>query len=220
MKCSICHIEGHTKRNCKTLNIINYLDKYERITQLKFHLNLLKTSHEIQILNQTTLKNAHIYCIINNISSQQYGLFLEKYIINQYNFVKTGASECIGDCSRYRDNFEIKTSLGGASHEKFNFVQIRISQKINYYIFTAYNVNLENVEDEGELFIFKIPKKNIINILMNFGHYAHGTIKLNGKITLESLEDSKNLKEYALRPKINDKCWKELIKFRILENEI
>ena len=46
---------------------------------------------------------------------------------------------------------------------------------------------------------------------------AHGTIGKLGEITIEDLNDTTNQKEYALRPKYGDKCWIELLKFRIDE---
>lgn len=58
----------------------------------------------------------------------------------------------------------------------------------------------------------------MINLLISHGTYAHGTIKENGKITIDNIKNT--IKEYSLRPKINDKCWKEMIKFKIEENEI
>lgn len=195
-------------------------DKKERIKRLKEHLNISKVKHEIEIMKELTLKEAHIYCVLQNVSAQQYGPLLEKYIILKNNFKKNNSSECIGDCSKGNDNVEIKTSLGGSNHIKFNFVQLRINQKINYYLFTAYHLIPENIETEGELYIFRIPKNDIKNIIISHGGYAHGTIKEHGKITIETLNDEKNMKEYAFRPTFNDECWKELLKFRILENEI
>tara|TARA_B110000285_G_C14526260_1_gene338825 strand:- start:226 stop:441 length:216 start_codon:yes stop_codon:yes gene_type:complete len=67
----------------------------------------------------------------------------------------------------------------------------------------------------GELFIFKLNKENLKSLIVNYGGYAHGTIGELGKITIEDLNDVTNQKEYAIRPKYGDKCWNELLEFRI-----
>jgi hypothetical protein len=38
-----------------------------------------------------------------------------------------------------------------------------------------------------------------------------------GAITEEDLNNPMNTKEYSIRPKYGDKCWKELLNFRIHE---
>lgn len=192
----------------------------ERIKRLKEHLSLSKLSHETQILGSPTLKDAHVYCVLNGLSAQQYGPFLEKYIITKYNYRKNHASECIGDCSKGDETLEVKASLGGAFHMKFNFVQLRVSQNVAAYLFTAYHLSAENVEREGDLYIFKIPKSEMKGLIAAHGGYAHGTIKEHGKITLESLEDVTNKKEYALRPTIKDACWNALQVYRISEEDL
>lgn len=64
------------------------MDKKERIKRLKDHLNLIKVNHEEEIMKQYTLKDAHIYCVIHNISSQKYGPLLEKFIHKKFNYNK------------------------------------------------------------------------------------------------------------------------------------
>ncbi len=59
------------------------------------------------------------------------------------------------------------------------------------------------------------PKNDIKNIIFKYGGYAHGTIREHGKITLKSLNEKNIIKEYAIRPKYNDKCWNELMLYRI-----
>ena len=107
-------------------------------------------------------------------------------------------------------NYEIKISLGGKFNNKFNYVQIRLNHDIDYYILTAYYLSVINLKSLGELFIFLIDKDNMKNIINNYGHYAHGTLKKNGKKTFDDLNDPYNMKEYALRPKYGDKCWNDL----------
>jgi hypothetical protein len=73
------------------------------------------------------------------------------------------------------------------------------------------------LEKLGELYIFKLDKKNMKSLIVKYGNYAHGTIGKLGKITIEDLNDINNQKEYVLRPKYNNKCWNELLNFRINE---
>jgi len=196
------------------------MEKVERIKKLKEKLKVLTIKHEERIMCLDTLKNAHIYCIISNIPSQQYGCLLENYICKKFNYTKNKASDSNGDLSKDGFTLEIKVSFGGSKYKRYNFVQIRPSHKCDFYILTAYNVSIENAENEGELFIFKIPNHKMQSLLLKYGNYAHGSVKIHGTITNESLNDNDNKKEYALRCTINDKCWKSLIPFRITENDL
>jgi hypothetical protein len=78
-------------------------------------------------------------------------------------------------------------------------------------------INYDNIETEGELFIFKLTKINMKIIILKYGGYAHGTKQKLGEITIDDLENPTNDKEYAIRPKYGDKCWNELLQFRIQE---
>ena len=67
----------------------------------------------------------------------------------------------------------------------------------------------------GELFIFRLNKNNMKDIILKFGTYAHGTIQKLGVIKQKDLNNPTNDREYAIRPKYGDKCWIELLKYRI-----
>lgn len=190
------------------------------IQRLKEHLVRSSINHENEILKENSLKEAHIYCVINNVSAQQYGPLIEKYLLCKNNFTKNNASECTGDCNKDNKNAEIKASLGGAKHNKFNWVQLRPSHNIHYYILTAYHLTNSNVEEGGDMYIFNVPKESMYQLILNYGGYAHGTNKEHGKITIEELKNETNMKEYALRPTYNDKCWQDIVKFRINESEL
>lgn len=196
------------------------MNKSERINRLKDHLASSNVKHEIQIMKLSSLKEAHTYCVIHGLSGQQYGPLLEKFIRTKFNYIKNKAEDCTGDCAKDGKNSEVKVSLGGATHTKFNFVQIRPSHDCDNYILTAYHLSSENVESEGELYIFKVSKSGIKTIVSAHGGYAHGTIKEHGPITIESLNNEKIVKEYAIRAKINDECWKALLPFRVSESEL
>ena len=83
------------------------------------------------------------------------------------------------------------------------------------YIFTAYYISVDNIDTEGELFIFKMNKEDVKKIIVAFGGYAHGTKHKLGEITATELDNPENDKEYAIRPKYGDKCWNELLHFRV-----
>lgn len=179
-------------------------------TKLEHILTNKNINHKNEIIKQKTLKNAHIYCKVNNITGQSLGPLIEYYI--QYHFLlkKNKASECIGDLNNGKINYEIKASNGGQENNKFNYVQLRVNHKCNY-ILTAYHINEENIDNFGELYVFTLNKEQMINMIYKYGNYAHGTIKKLGKINIEDLYDANNNKEYSIRPKIGDKCWNELM---------
>ena len=197
--------------------------KYHNEIKIKLR-QLLDSSQSNKIHTETimalpTLKDAHIYCKYNNLSGQFTGPVLEKYIKIKYNMTKNNASSCNGDLKCNEKNVEIKASNGGKENNKFNFVQLRINHNCEY-ILTAYYIDYTNLENLGELYIFKLNKENIKSLIVKYGGYAHRTIGEVGGITIEDLNDATNPKEYVLRPKYGDKCWIELLNFRIDEISI
>jgi hypothetical protein len=191
--------------------------------QLRKILDNSKKNHKEEIVKQSTLKYAHIYCKTHQLSGQSSGPLIEYYMINKYHMIKNKASECIGDCSKNGQNIEIKISLGGdKTHSEFNYVQIRFNHDIDIYLLTAYYVNEDNIDNNGELYIFSVDKNSMRNIIYQFGQYAHGTKKKLGEITMNDLEDitNTNTKEYCIRPKYGDECWNTLLQFRIHESDI
>lgn len=203
------------------MSILSPMDKSESVKRLREHLALSKVKHEDQVMKLDTLKEAHTYCVIHGVSAQQYGPLIERFIRTKFNYTKNRAEDCTGDCSKDGKNSEVKVSLGGATHTKFNFVQIRPSHDCDTYILTAYHLSSENVESEGELYVFTVPKSEIKKLVVSYGGYAHGTVKEHGKMTMDSLNDEKNgIKEYALRPTINNDCWKALMAFRVPETDL
>jgi hypothetical protein len=182
--------------------------------KLKHILDSSKLNHKAEILSQESLKDAHIYCKINNLTGQESGPLLENYIKNKYNMEKNEPSSCTGDLNCNQQNIEIKISNGGKDNKKFNYVQLRMNHKCDY-IFTAYYLDYINLNQTGELFIFRLNKEEIKKLIIKYGSYAHGTIKKLGKISKNDLDKHNNDKEYALRPKYGDKCWNDLLRFRI-----
>lgn len=72
----------------------------------------------------------------------------------------------------------------------------------------------------GKVFTFKIPAEDLYELIVDYGGYAHGTIKKNGKITKENLK-GRGL-EYALRVQPNAKretksgrLWSRLLNYEV-----
>lgn len=182
--------------------------------KLKQYLDTDYNHHINKIMSFSTIKDGIIYCKYNHLSGQFTGAIMEKFIKNKYNMIKNNASDCIGDLNSHDTNYEIKISNGGKNNNKFNFVQLRMNHKCNY-ILIAYYLNYNNLDNLGEMYIFQLTKENIKPLIIKYGGYAHGTIKRNGKIRIEDLDDENNHKEYVLRPKYGSACWLELLNFRV-----
>ena len=203
-----------------TMNTKNEtLDPTITMNMLAIHLESSSKNHKKSILNLSTLKEAHIYCKMYNLKGQFTGPVIEAYIKNKFNMSKNNASDCTGDLQCHNVNYEIKVSNGGKDNNKFNFVQIRMNHNCQY-ILSVYYICKDNLETLGELFVFKLTKEQMKNLIVNYGGYAHGTTGKNGIITIDSLNEKTNQYEYALRPVYGDNCWNELLQYRIEESQI
>ena len=121
-----------------------------------------------------------------------------------------------GDGRKNGINYEIKISIW-AKHSNINFVQIRPDHDIQFYILIVYNI-YEN-KNIGAAHIFKVPSGNLYQMIVNYGEYAHGTIQVNGCITIDTIY-GRDL-EYALRCNPNTtrgksaKIWNELLQYEV-----
>jgi len=178
-------------------------------------LNERNINHSHELKKITNIKCAHLYCKVTKISGQKSGLLLEQKFREDLNWKKNKASEANGDLKDKKGlNVEVKISLGsGPNNDKFNYVQLRPHHKIDYYLLTAYKLDKTNVEKNGELYIFKIPKKIVNTLIVKYGTYAYGTKKKLGEITLNKLKEKEY--EYTLRPKLNSDLFKEFLKYRV-----
>lgn len=172
--------------------------------------------HKTAILQQPSVKDAHMYCKIHQLSGQVSGPLIEHYIQESYHMTKNKASDCVGDVQFQGVNLEIKASLGGKKNNQFNYVQLRVNH-VCEYLLTAYYLDQENLDNLGELFLFRLTKEQMKPLLLQYGGYAHGTVTKLGRISHEDLSNPVNDKEYALRPKYGDKLWQALLPFRIQE---
>jgi hypothetical protein len=185
---------------------------FEIIEKLKYILQISQCNHKIEIMKEANIKRAHIYCKINQLSGQVAGPLIEYYVKNKYGMEKINPSLCKGDLQFNQCNYELKISNGGKENNKFNYVQLRMNHDC-VYIFTAYYLCIDNIEIEGDLYIFKLNKDDVKKLILTYGGYAHGTVLKLGKITDIELDNY----EYAIRPKYGDKCWNELLQFRVDE---
>jgi hypothetical protein len=157
------------------------------------------------------------------LSSNEYSILLEKFIIKKFN-LKKNIDNLSGDAlSENNLTIEIKISLGDKTG-KFNFVQLRPDHNIDYYLFLAYN--LYDKDDTGKIYWLFCKSTELYELIPEYGGYAHGTIKKLGRINNNNMY-GRNC-EYCLRPNPtkNDntkvkKLWNIMVdKFLITEEEL
>ena len=132
------------------------------------------------------------------VSSQSYGPKMEKFYISQCGFEKVSSKLDRGDFKTHKDvygEYKFTYSPEYKSHS-YNFVQIRPWQDIAGYVFEVYS----DVEGFQRL---NITKEDLKVVLEKYGQLAHGTKETN-------LNEKKEL---AIRGKIGDDCWKDMISF-------
>ena len=67
---------------------IPLMTKSQRVQRLREHLNVSNIKHKDEIMKLPTLKEAHVYCVLYNLSGQQYGPLLENFIRLKFNYIK------------------------------------------------------------------------------------------------------------------------------------
>ena len=87
---------------------------------------------------------------------------------------------------------ELKQTLGGKTGSALNFVQMRPDHDIEEYILTHYDIFNDDTT------WLRVPAGAMNNLIVEYGGYAHGTIKALGPITADTLK-GRNC-EYCLRP--------------------
>jgi len=195
--------------------------------QILEYLNPPTMKDHERALRGKSIKKAHLYCVLQKLISQRYGVLLQNHIKTYYRWTSLKASDCAGDCRALSATVEIKVSMGSRfNKKKFNYVQIRVSHKIDFYFMTAFYLCMANWQQGGELYVFLVAKDDMLYLLSRFGTYAHGTVKKQGKITLEKLKaesiaiDPSQTCVYALRPNIGGECWEALMKYRVLVDDV
>lgn len=175
-----------------------------------------------EVMKCTDLKDVFVYCKYHRLNGQKSGTLVEYFVKEKYAsfLLKTKASDSRGDffmTNRHR-NLELKVSCGGEKNDQFNFVQLRANHDCDYLLM-AFHLSRDNFKKKGELFMFFIPKEKLASIIFQHGGYAHGTIDKLGAITMSDLAspNNNNTKEYAIRPRFGDACWRKLLPHRITD---
>jgi hypothetical protein len=183
-------------------------DMQDKIRNYLNQKSMTYEQHQNEIRN-ASIKDAHLYCLLANVPSAMVGRLLEARI--------GGASPSI----------DIHVSLkSGVQKKQFHYTQVRICDEIEVYLMTAYDLSEDNAEHGGVLYVFRVDKDAMLYLLSRFGQYAHGTIKEQGKITLEKLKaesiaiDPSQTCGYALRPVLGGECWEALMKYRVLVDDV
>lgn len=160
----------------------------------------------------------------DRLSPTQWSTVLESDIKRRFNIEKKGDSTSgDGRSSKNQKNVEIKVSLGSSKNGQFNFVQLRPDHALDYYLLMAYNLSEDAL---GKIYWFLCEPRELYELLPKYGGYAHGTVAVNEKITMDNIYGRG--KEYALRPNptANDgnkskELWNIMLaKFAVTEAEI
>lgn len=152
-------------------------------------------AHKQKCLDEQDTLNKCILCKYY-LSSNKWSLLLENHIKQIFN-LKSKLDNNSGDAvSPGGKRIEIKVSLGDSSG-KFNFVQLRPHHHIDYYIFLVYNMYDGDI---GSIYWFLCEADELYRLIPEYGGYSHGTVDTLGAISIASLYNGNDKKEYSLRP--------------------
>lgn len=168
-----------------------------------------KINHWAALLSFLTLKEAFAYSKAE-LSGPQYGVSLQKWITIKFGWDRPDPKLLKGDIVTKKSAFELKVSLGTKTYNKFNFVQVRLQHTVDFYVLIAYYVTEANLAKLGEIFIFKLTKKEIVHFVGK--SYSHGT---TSSWAATSAETIKTYSEKDVRVSFGSKKWVNLLKFRI-----
>jgi hypothetical protein len=184
-----------------------------RLLKDKSYQNSKRTT--ILMTNAKTLLEK---CVLNREYSDRNSDTFERVIKHDLQLYDA-PDKMSGDASKNGLNIEIKCSTH-SKHCTFNYVQIRPDHNVHYYLFVGYN--LFHTDALGKEYLFKIPSEDLYQIIVEYGHYAHGSkMVLPPVITLATMKG--NGYEYALRVNPNAKkkgtkqwrLWDTLLKYKV-----
>jgi hypothetical protein len=139
----------------------------------------------------------------------EWSCLLEAYIKQKFNIQKA-VDNLSGDGSIHYKNIEIKISLC-TQNGFLNFVQLRPSHNIDYYIFLAYDMFDGKI---GKYHWFLCEPEKLYSLIPDFGEYSHGTKIKNGEITTDSLKNSNfeySLRMNTIKPGKSNRLWLKMI---------
>jgi len=167
-----------------------------------------KSLYKEWVINTTDTRSAFIISK-SKLSSQQYGSALEAHIKTKFGW--SGQADNVSGDSLTPNGMkvEIKCSIED-SKGGFNYVQIRPSHTVDYYLLANYSISTD------EVIFLLCPKKEFVDLVVSTGQLAHGTN-----------DASFEYKEYAYRPKMHGRVgtkgrqqWDDLQQWRVSEDEL
>lgn len=208
-----------TKSSVSTYNPLSNSNTYTTMLSIKSLVDTMRSSSSIATNRLLTDKSLSLVekCVLMRQYFGPQSTISEKILKTDLE-MGDAPDEHSGDASKNGLNYEIKASLH-AKNSKFNFVQIRPDHNVDYYIFLGYDLFHQDEAGIGKSYLFKIPSNDVYELIIEFGGYAHGTVKKLGKITHENLKGRGC--EYALRVspqckgKKNTALWQRLLSYEV-----
>jgi hypothetical protein len=156
--------------------------KYVNNLQQELQNGVDKSALKQEIINEDNTRHAFIVSKAK-LSSQQYGAALESHLKTKFGWSKQ-TDNISGDATTPKGTkVEIKCSIEDAKGG-FNYVQIRPSHTVDYYLLANYSITLDKV------ILLMCPKDAFIKIVEDHAQLAHGT-----------KDATLAYREYAYRPK-------------------
>ena len=207
------------KAKCLNLHPLSNSNTYSTMLSIKSLVDTMRSSSSIATNRLLTDKSLSLVekCVLMRQYFGPQSTISEKILKTDLE-MGDAPDEHSGDASKDGLNYEIKASLH-AKNSKFNFVQIRPDHTVDYYVFLGYDLFHQDEAGIGKSYLFKIPSNDVYELIVEFGGYAHGTVKKLGKITRENLKGRGC--EYALRVsphckgKKNNALWQRLLSYEV-----
>ena len=167
-----------------------------------------KTKLKSEVINEQSTRSAFIVSKAE-LSSQQYGAALEAHIKTKFGWNGQSDNKSGDSTTPSGKRIEIKCSIEDAKGG-FNYVQIRPSHTVDYYLLANYSISTD------EVIFLLCPKKEFVDLVVSTGQLAHGTN-----------DASFEYKEYAYRPKMHSRVgtkgrqqWDDLQQWKVSEDEL
>jgi len=151
--------------------------------KIRNYLNQKSLTYEqhLKEIRNVSIKDAHLYCLLANVSSNTVGRLLDARI-------GKGVSSRVS----------IYVSLKSAFPKKqFHYTQVKICDEIEVYLMTAYDLSENNAENGGELYVFRLGKDAMIDLLRRYA-----------------------TRDNSLHPVFGGECWNALMSFRVSEEDV
>jgi len=185
------------KTNTKLLNFIQQKNIIE-----KNAINYLENALENYQDHKDCQSYKKVLLYASLLSSQRYGVFLEKFHFAQWGIDSIKSLGGDGLDSSYQI-IEFKSTYRKKQDENFNLVQIRLDDNVDYFIFLLVDLAIENKINYHFVILNSQQMQKEVDIL---GHYAHGnaiTNEFNGcpeyRISLNQEETKRWIQTYGYK---------------------